>query len=87
MYVYGCQGIEYHYLNIPPNCVYIRYLCLEQAPSRVGLALGVSELRCIYIYIYIYSNLYITTTQVTNKKWPLWTGGLYMEVPKYSTIP
>ena len=36
-------GIKYHYPNIRPNCIYIRYLCLGQATTRIGLALGVSE--------------------------------------------
>ena len=35
-------------------------------------------------FLRLQSNLYITTTQGTNRKWPLWTGGLYIEVPKYS---
>ena len=46
MYVYGphftsrCEcmymvvtGIKYHYPNIPPNCMYIRYICLGQATT------------------------------------------------------
>ena len=42
-------GIKYHYPNIPPNCMYIRYLCLGQATTWVGLTLG--EIGSLYIYV------------------------------------
>ena len=90
MYIYGphftlrCEcmymvvtGIKYHYLNIPPNCMYIRYLCLGQATTRVDLALGVSEIR--YIYIYIVKLVYNNHSRYQQKgavmdRWPLYGG-------------
>ena len=48
--------------NIPPNCVHIRYLCLGQATTRGGWALGVSEIG-LYIYIRILERLSSLDTQ------------------------
>ena len=45
-------GIKYYYPNIL-LCIYIRSIGLGQATTRVGSALGVSEIDLYNIYIYI----------------------------------
>ena len=74
IYIYIIYIYLYIYIYIYPYVCVCIYVCMYV---------------CMYVYIYIYiqSNLYITTTQGTNKKCLLCTGGLYMEVSKYSTRP
>ena len=62
-------------------CTYERIFVCMRACVRVFVFLSLCVCVCVQ------SNLYITTTQGANKMWPLWTGGLYMEVPNIQRYP